>query len=183
VKPDHLAVSRVQERRAQTVEVELAGRQAARIAFALGQDVLRPERELLRLDYSDDPPVEHQRIVSGPVGRRKFSDCVLWARRQFQIGLEWNDLPTQAAKLGINSASPRSPFQLFAQRLVCHILTLARPVKQLTASRHIVTETTISCRNFLNRCSTYQQLKQPEREKPPVAAVAIAAQSGLSTLC
>lgn len=74
LKPSHLAIGGIQERRAIAVEIEGAPVDALRVPFGLSQDVLRSQGDLLGLDDAHKPPVHDERVIGRAICGRKLLD-------------------------------------------------------------------------------------------------------------
>lgn len=66
LKPEDLAIRRVEERASHAVEVEPPSFETARVPLRLSEDVLWTHGDLLCLDDADDLVAEPERIVRGP---------------------------------------------------------------------------------------------------------------------
>ena len=74
VKPDQLAVRRVQKRDAELTLVARLRADAPRVAFGLGENPLRGEAQPLGLNHGDGLRVEKERVVGRPALRLELLD-------------------------------------------------------------------------------------------------------------
>lgn len=77
LKPQHLAVRRIQKRHEITVEVKRAVVHALRIPLGLGEYVLRPQRDFFRFDYAKESSINNERVVGRAVRGRKLLNCMM----------------------------------------------------------------------------------------------------------
>jgi len=66
VEPNHLAVRGIEKGHMETAEIERAVGHPAGIAFGLGQDILRPQNDLLGLHDTDWLAGQDQCVDGGP---------------------------------------------------------------------------------------------------------------------
>jgi len=111
VEPENFAVRGVEERDAETAEVEGAVGNAAGVAFGLAQYVLRAQCDLLGLDNAEQL-ADGEGVVSRAVGGRKLREGVVRVSPQRAMRVERSDHPAARRKLRVDPFLAGCPFGL-----------------------------------------------------------------------
>src|SRR5947209_8300115 len=104
LEPEDLPVCRIQKRHSIAIEVEWRMVNALRVTLGLCEHVLRTQRDLFRLDDAEELAVNDQRIVGGPICRRKLFNRMAAIPAQRFCWIERRDLPAPLLQAGINPA-------------------------------------------------------------------------------